>query len=295
MDLGQSHSNFALENLKQKELAIEFFSRFLPTNVLDTVRLETLQIEDGTLIDRKLAEHRTDILFTVRGKNETPVNLYLLFEHKSSPDSRLSFQLLRYISVLHERQTKPAPVIPIVFYHGTEKWNVSKDLHGALAWTENEKTALAEFVPNFEYALINTTDIDLEAIRASLQLTVFLAALKHIRDYSNREKYAILLGQASELFQQKDKLKFLEQLLTYIYRVHEYEPEDVRLLIEENVGKGLGDIAMTTAEKLEEKGIKKGKLEDARKMLEKKMNLQDILEITGLDRQTLIDEGLISE
>ncbi|EMY15189.1 hypothetical protein LEP1GSC043_0438, partial [Leptospira weilii str. Ecochallenge] len=44
-----------------------------------------------------------------------------------------------------------------------------------------------------------------------------------------------------------------------------------------------------------EKGIEKGKLEDAGKMLKKGIDLNTILEITGLTEQDLRDSGILSE
>ena len=44
---------------------------------------------------------------------------------------------------------------------------------------------------------------------------------------------------------------------------------------------------MITAMKLREEGIKEGKIEDAKRMIEKKMNIDLIAEITGLSREEI--------
>ncbi|EQA60613.1 hypothetical protein LEP1GSC062_0626 [Leptospira alexanderi serovar Manhao 3 str. L 60] len=49
------------------------------------------------------------------------------------------------------------------------------------------------------------------------------------------------------------------------------------------------ELTVTTAERLISEGIQQGKLEDAGKMLKKGIDLNTILEITGLTEQDLRD------
>jgi predicted transposase YdaD len=72
-------------------------------------------------VDEKLSEYFSDTVYSCRFQ-DTDIKIALLFEHKSSPDGDLPFQLHRYMANLwknSERQNKPRlPVIPIVVYHG---------------------------------------------------------------------------------------------------------------------------------------------------------------------------------
>jgi hypothetical protein len=76
-------------------------------------------------VDAALAENFSDIVYTGRFSG-TQIKIALLFEHKSSPDNDLPFQLYRYIGNLWEnslKQKQPRlPVIPIVLYHGWQSW-----------------------------------------------------------------------------------------------------------------------------------------------------------------------------
>ena len=72
-----------------------------------------------------------------------------------------------------------------------------------------------------------------------------------------------------------------------------------RLYYFEGVKKDMGavaditDLVMPKLEEAKKEGIKEGKLEDARIMLEKGYPLTDILEITGLSQKQLKKAGLL--
>lgn len=90
--------------------------------------------------------------------------------------------------------------------------------------------------------------------------------------------------------------------MIYIYRVHNTEPNEVKKLIENNAPKK-GELAMTTAERLEkrgrEKGIREG-LEKGRKALIKSaknlfkngVSIEIISSSTGLSKEELKKHGV---
>ena len=92
----------------------------------------------GTFIDRQLEAHRTDLLYRVQLKTGEPGYIYILFEHKSSPEPLTPLQLFRYMgriwTKLHAEQNDRPPlpaIMPLVVYNGTRPWNVAgnfKDL-----------------------------------------------------------------------------------------------------------------------------------------------------------------------
>ena len=66
------------------------------------------------------------------GKKQLKVESYLLFDHKSYVDWSVAEQLLRYMNERWEldrrNKVQPRVVIPIVFYHGKDGWNVPSSL-----------------------------------------------------------------------------------------------------------------------------------------------------------------------
>ena len=59
----------------------------------------------------------------------------------------------------------------------------------------------------------------------------------------------------------------------------------------DKISKEGGELAMTTAMKLKEEGIKEGKkagkIEDAKKMIKKGYSVEEICDITGLEREEI--------
>jgi predicted transposase YdaD len=85
----------------------------------------------GSFVDEHLAQHHSDLLFSLRLKTGDPALAYLLLEHKSSPDAGTPLQLLRYIvriltKCYDERRRLPLPVVlPLVAHHGPGEWTFS--------------------------------------------------------------------------------------------------------------------------------------------------------------------------
>ncbi|MBW7859424.1 MAG: Rpn family recombination-promoting nuclease/putative transposase, partial [Leptonema sp. (in: Bacteria)] len=84
----------------------------------------SLEVENGTFIENDLSELRSDLLFSIKTISGNPLNIYILFEHKSYRDSKIFTQLLSYIAAIHKSQTVLMPVIPLVFYHDKQKWDL---------------------------------------------------------------------------------------------------------------------------------------------------------------------------
>ncbi|EMP05449.1 hypothetical protein LEP1GSC124_2684 [Leptospira interrogans serovar Pyrogenes str. 200701872] len=84
----------------------------------------------------------------------------------------------------------------------------------------------------------------------------------------------------------------------YIFNVREIEPTEITsLLSHSRYNREYEDLAMTTAEKLIQKGEMKGKvegkIEDAKNMLLNGASLEFVLKVTGFTEQELKDYGVI--
>src|SRR5690554_2960297 len=97
------------------------------------------------------------------------------------------------------------------------------------------------------------------------------------------------------LFDEKTKTEYLETLLRYLSSVSNTEQLDIiKSEVDQFIEHG-GEIMTTIAEKWIQEGIEKGKLEgkiegkieDAKKMLQLGLNIEQIIEITGLSRDKI--------
>lgn len=118
MRLQHPHDHFVREFFSEPAHAREFLSAVLPAALAETLDWTRLRGEPATFIDEDLRQQHSDLLFSVPSQTGEPQQVYLLFEHKSALDRRLSRQLLGYLARIYAAQHEPAPVIALVFYHG---------------------------------------------------------------------------------------------------------------------------------------------------------------------------------
>ncbi|RIK24795.1 MAG: transposase, partial [Chloroflexi bacterium] len=149
------HDKFFQTVFGRKEWAQAFLTQHLPQPVAQLVDLTTLELQPGSFVDPNLREHFTDLLYKAQRKDGKPSYIYMLFEHKSYPERFASFQLLRYLVRIWERELreeKPALltlIFPLLVYHGEEPWNAPTNF-AALVDAPEEWRA---YTPDFTYAL----------------------------------------------------------------------------------------------------------------------------------------------
>ncbi|KXB09033.1 hypothetical protein AKJ60_01135 [candidate division MSBL1 archaeon SCGC-AAA385M11] len=127
--------------------------------MLEHTDLDSLYLENVSYVDDNLKKHFSDLVFTVNiGDQEFPAaKIYLLFEHKSYPDSLVGMQILRYMALqwkeMYDQNKIPGrklpPIIPIVIYQGRESWQVRSSFQNLV---EMPSDAFKELTPEFSFA-----------------------------------------------------------------------------------------------------------------------------------------------
>ncbi|MCY4523479.1 MAG: Rpn family recombination-promoting nuclease/putative transposase, partial [Halobacteriovoraceae bacterium] len=154
--------------------------------------IDTLTPKTPEFIDKKLAERRADLFFSVKQKNgKKQATIALLVEHKSFRDKNLLFQLLTYLACFYEKEKYP--LIPLVFYHGSNpRWNVPMDFHGVLGVS----SLSSRYVPNFTYKLINIHNLDIPRqtrhLTSCVALLVFQKSHRVFTEKDQREFFKLL-------------------------------------------------------------------------------------------------------
>ncbi|MEW6378404.1 MAG: Rpn family recombination-promoting nuclease/putative transposase [bacterium] len=95
------HDIFIKEVLSNRENARDFFFNYLPAQVQAIVDMKSLEICKDSFVEKELREYFSELLYRLNlmGESEEeqqPGYLYLLFEHKSTPERWIAFHLLRY-------------------------------------------------------------------------------------------------------------------------------------------------------------------------------------------------------
>jgi predicted transposase YdaD len=91
-----------------------------------------MSLENTSYLDDEMQKHLSDLVFSVRMGEEgfSTAKVYLLFEHKSSPESLVGLQVLRYMALQWKEMYDQGqiaggtPIIPIVIYLGRGSWKV---------------------------------------------------------------------------------------------------------------------------------------------------------------------------
>jgi len=152
------HDQFFKETLAQPGATVDFLRHYLPARIVRLIEPETADRIEDSFVDEELKEHFSDLLFRVKLKNKSSAFIYVLLEHKSSPDRWVALQLLRYLVRIWEKAQREGKrklplVFPVVFYHGKTEWKISEKF-SALFEIGDELDALREFVPEFDYHIV---------------------------------------------------------------------------------------------------------------------------------------------
>lgn len=261
------HDKFIKEILGSKEIARDFLKNYIPENVRDLINLDDIRISKDSFIEKANREYRSDLLYEVGIGDETGY-VYFLFEHKSYSDKKTVLQLLNYmlkIWNLHWRQSPGDPlpiIIPVLIYHGTEKWKYGADLHSHVSCPKEE---LKVYVPDFQFILDDLTVLTEEELKGLELLRAAIMMLKYIKrtDFVPRLKKILrLLKSAMESRLEED---WFIVFIQYIFSVRDdLQPEELKKLVEKNISADKGGELMSIAEQLMEKGRKEG-IEEGRK------------------------------
>jgi predicted transposase/invertase (TIGR01784 family) len=197
------HDAFFKQALSDPQLAGAFLREQLPADVAALLCDEPPEPLPVSFVDEELRQHHSDLLFRVRLNTGTLALVYVLVEHKSSPEPGARLQLLRYIvRVLvnwyeQNQQQLPLPVVlPLLVHQGPGSWAIScefADLFG------NVPGPLQPYLPSFRHALVDLTQMDDGALSGQMRLRAFLKALKYSRRPDLPQRIDILLAEAPML------------------------------------------------------------------------------------------------
>lgn len=266
MAVGQPHDKFFKKVMGQKDQAVSFIENYLPDTIVEKMDLKSLDLLKDSFVNDDLREFYSDIIYKVR-LDGSDAYIYTLFDHKSGIDKNLPIQLLKYITLLLEKDVsenkdwKKLPVIfPVVFYHGKDEWNVAKsfkDLFNVRA------LAFEPYLLKYEYYLCDLSDYDDEEIKGDILLQTSLLTFKHIFD--KRDSWRDVLPKMTRLLSQLNEsdhvLNYVRAYLTYLMDRADVSKDDVKTMIVKSFPNKGGELFMTPAQELKLEGKAEGKIE----------------------------------
>ena len=196
--------------------------------------------------------------------------------------------MLRIWDINLEDKEPLSIVIPVLVYHGKQKWH-KKTMSTHFG---NVPELLKGFIPEFEYLLADLSKYSDEEIRTGLftrvPLIIATSILKHI--FNNKQFETIfkgLVNEESAFLSKSSGLRFLKMVSLYILQSTKIPVDNYISLLQE-VSDEAGEVGMTTAELLKKEGKiegkTEGKIEAVEKMLENGFDWDTIVKITGISR-----------
>ncbi len=278
-----THDKLFKATFQDVEAAIDCIKYLLPAKIAEQIDLNNFKQDETHYTTRFLKMLITDVVYQTSqigtGKN---IALALLWEHKSNPYENICVQLLNYMSAIWQRDLalgRPlTAVIPIVFYHGEEKWEKQK----LIDKFEGLSLELHGFVPQFDYHLISVHDIpDTEIFKLSKTtlLGTLLLMFKKIYDTNFLKKHKSKIFEFFRNNPEKSDLYFKFAL----YFVNNAQLQDEAIIETINsFPKKIKSSAMTThltfGERKLKEGIKEG-IKEERKKNVTRLLLRGILSI----------------
>lgn len=288
-----SHNNFFAAFFDEKDVVESFLKEYVPAEITKVLDFNTLQIDKESFVDRKLSRHFSDILYHIRYK-QNPAYVYFLFEHKSREKKKKKkltpFQLLKYMVNIWDRHLKRhkevenlPPIIPMVIYHGEQEWEVRTDFLSLF----DVPQCMGKYIPNFCFELYDISHTPDDYIKGTVLLRILFLTYKYIFNPELLHKLKDIFRLLMELEDKTRESEYLEILLRYLSSSAEHvSVEALRETVVEFFEQG-GDIMPTIVQQVKNEAREERDIEIAKKMIEKGMDIDAIVDITGISREKL--------
>ena len=228
----------------------QFIKEFLPKELSSQIDLNDMKLIPTEKV-KGYNKYYMDIAVECKIAG-TKGQLYFVFEHKSYPDPGVLLQILSYMTILWDEEIKKnktlTSVIPVVIYHGTASWNVTTHFQGQFHSLDE---IVKPYTPEFNYILVDLTQLANEEIEEKAKATPFLMAslllmkLVALRDIEDITKITVII-----------KLPEEEKLILFLYLFYALDVDQNTM---HRIAKELGgeEIMPSLAEKLQNTGKQK--------------------------------------
>ncbi|POT31516.1 Rpn family recombination-promoting nuclease/putative transposase [Citrobacter braakii] len=272
------------------EMARDFLEIHLPVALREICDLQTLKLEPTSFIEKDLRAYYSDVLWSLKTR-EGEGYIYCVIEHQSTAVQHMAFRLMRYATAAMQYhldagyRTLPL-VIPMLFYHEQQSpypWSLN--------WLDEfDYPQLARKLYSEAFPLVDITVVSDDEIMQHRRIALLELMQKHIRD---RDLMGLVDSLVALLVTRTVNDSQLQTLFNYL--LQRGEASHVSEFIREIAGRSPHnkEKLMTIAEKLRQeghhnglqegwlKGTREEALRIARMMLERGIDHETVLTITG--------------
>jgi len=258
------NDGFIRKVLSETANAETFLKVTLPEALRERLDLTDIGLDPTSYISEAYKESLSDMVFKCRTKaEEIPVDVYVLFEHKSYQDKKVLMQLLRYLYLMLQKDSDerkpPRVIIPLVFYHGKAPWQIPTQFVQQFSVPETVK----RFLLNYEYILFDTNQWDWESESSQpLKENIFLLSAMLLMKAAYQQNVESI-RQVFQLWHQMGFVREQERinfLMIYIAETQDVPVPELKKMLEES--KIIGEETMPTlAQRLRDEGKEQGMLQ----------------------------------
>jgi addiction module HigA family antidote len=291
----QPHDKLIKAVFLDRAEAESFFKAYLPKSIIKDLDWETLRLEGSRFIDEELKGTESDLLYRIKQINSVDeIFLYLLFENQSTPEKWMRLRLYKYKGRIwddsfktHKNQKKLKPILPIVFYHGKNKWNYSESFEDLV----DDSILDMEYIPKFKHILLDHSKKNTDEIKGSTKAKIAqMLLLSHIHGQIH-DLLDKLIEELSELETDSPGIDYYHMFIFYIAATHERE---LAVMIHSKVRNAYeqkqkeirgGDLMLTAIESWKMEGKMAEKINIVENLLKVGIDWDAIKKAIGLDPQ----------
>jgi len=279
--------------------------KVLPEKLKKRIDYSSIEIEDTDYVSKQFGEYYSDIVVKVKMKSKDggkiPTDICFIVEHKTEGRKKIFIQILKYMveewqKDIDEKRTLRI-IIPIVFYHGERKWTIPRFFVDQFEVEDEVK----EFLLNYRYFLFDAKPWDFRTERnKELKDNVFLLTALALMKYA----YTDETEGIEEIFRFWYEKGFTEDIedvvffLIYISDTKNISRDQLKKMLEDSKIEG-GGIMQTLGDRMRKEGIEigekigieegkeEGKIETARTLIKRGIDMNIIAEATGFPKRKI--------
>ncbi|MDZ7759110.1 MAG: Rpn family recombination-promoting nuclease/putative transposase [Desulfovermiculus sp.] len=205
----------------REEFVRDFIQYYIPEEIKSHLDLSTIEIDMEGYVSEEFKEFYSDVVVLISFvDSDQSLDMYFLFEHKSSPDrfarlQTLNYQVQKWMRMLKNQYLgRRLPIIvPVVIYHGTSSWKYSVDFE---EYFRLPSEAFRDFIPKYRHILHDIHSMGDESFKTTTVMEVFHLLLKYIHypemDTKLQEIYDLIESLSDE-----DRAKeYLKIIVPYV-------------------------------------------------------------------------------
>lgn len=299
------HDKLVRRLLSNVATARDVLESYLPDSIKTLVDLDSLERQPDTFVDSQHRMKEVDVLFKVRCKNsKDDAFIWVLIEQQREPDVWMPLRQFCYIGVIWDhirkslksraKSNKLPFIYPLVISNASKPYQHSLTLRDMIE--PDEAKPLFDALFTTPSCLVDLAAIPDEELRVGLQERVraqaLLLSLKHVFDNDLQNYLETVLLSSFATLDQLGYRDDVADLLYYLYNEGNLvNSNQFWAFLHQKFSKEVEDKVMTLGQQAAQQAFQQGAQQESKetalRMLEKKLDIKLIAEVTKLSQEEI--------